>query len=627
MDCDTPFLRVHTRSEHGSGTEQHAHRSGVHGVYHPLACLVGLALLNEAHLACRDAVVLRQLPLYLAVHVPSVARLVCSQIREHELRAFLRVVFVVILRNRLGAVGSLVVGVVLIMRVYHAHVESHLPRVIGGDKHLRLLLRFRQGRSAQQRGVTRLGELHQLFDEILLVGRGRYVMQYLVLTRTIHTHVLRRAVIGNLVVEGGKLRHFDEISETLLLNHIVRHVELEVGCLFGENCRPCVEASDILPFQFLRTQILEEQVQFRQTVGNGCAGQERSPQVLVRALLYSSYGKKHIQGFLASFRVSQPRHTVMPGVESQVLELVALVNEDVVDAHLLEVHYVIRAGFDGVFHFLQLRHKVVLAFLQSFQHRPRHVLALLPQHFKVFLHRVKLRLQDALLQLRRLWYLAELVVRHDDAIVVVVLDVVEKTHAVGSREILFRSVENPRIRICRLISGYYLRHVRLQADNHRLVRQVQTLHFMRCNTHYQCFTCSNFVVTDPASVLFYHPDAILLRRINALNTPACQSFQIEVGKRLVRTVILRSHETVELAVVHCRQPFLELRRLLFQPFREPVTDFVNLGVGELYALAVAHLDVIAMLILADGLHHVGAGVVQGVFQQVHTVIVPVIALH
>ena len=55
-----------------------------------------------------------------------------------------------------------------------------------------------------------------------------------------------------------------------------------------------------------------------------------------------------------------------------------LVNEDVVDAHLLEVHYVIRAGFDGVFHFLQLRHKVVLAFLQSFQHRPRPVLSLLP---------------------------------------------------------------------------------------------------------------------------------------------------------------------------------------------------------------------------------------------------------
>ena len=34
-----------------------------------------------------------------------------------------------------------------------------------------------------------------------------------------------------------------------------------------------------------------------------------------------------------------------------------------------------------------------------------------------------------------------------------------------------------------------------------------------------------------------------------------------------------------------------------------------------------------MLVLADGLHHVGAGVVQGVFQKVHTVIVPVIPLH
>ena len=201
MDCDTPFLRVHTRSEHGGGAEQHAHRSGVHGVYHPLACLVGLALLNEAHLACRDAVVLRQFPLYLAVHVPPVARLVRSQIREHELRAFLRVIPVVILRNRLGAVRSLVVGVVFVMRVYHAHIESHLAGVVGGDKHLRLLLRFRQGWSAQQRGVTRLGELHQLLDEVLLLRRRRYVVQYLVLVRTVHAHVLRRAVVGYLRIK------------------------------------------------------------------------------------------------------------------------------------------------------------------------------------------------------------------------------------------------------------------------------------------------------------------------------------------------------------------------------------------------------------------------------------------
>ena len=116
----------------------------------------------------------------------------------------------------------------------------------------------------------------------------------------------------------------------------------------------------------------------------------------------------------------------------------------------------------------------------------------------------------------------------------------------------------------------------------------------------------HLVVADPAAVLFQHPDAILLRRVNALNTPACQSFQIEVGKRLVRTVILRAHETVELAVIHRREPFLELRRLFFQPFREPVADFVNLGVGELYALAVTHLDVVAVLIFANTFHHVGS---------------------
>jgi len=272
MDGDTPFLRVHTCSEHGGGTEQHTHRSGVHGIYHRLACLVGLALLNEAHLACRDAVVLRQLPLYLAVHVPPVARLVRSQIREHELRAFLRIIPVVILRNRLGAVRSLVVGVVLIMRVYHAHVESHLPCVVGGDKHLRLFLRFRQRQSAQQRGVARLRKFHQLFDEILLVGRGRYMVQYLVLVRTIYTHILCRAVVGYLVVEGGKLRHFDEVAETLLLHHVVRHVELEVGRLLGEDSRPCVKAPNILPFQFLRAQVLEKQVQLRQRVADGRAG-------------------------------------------------------------------------------------------------------------------------------------------------------------------------------------------------------------------------------------------------------------------------------------------------------------------------------------------------------------------
>jgi len=144
MDCDTPFLRVHTRAEHGGGAEQHAHRPGVHGIYHRLPRLVGLALLNESYLAWRYAVILRHLALDFRIDVPPVARLICPQVRENELCAFLRVVFLVILRNHLGTMACLVIGVVFVMRVYHAHVECHFPGVVRGDEHLRLFLRFRK---------------------------------------------------------------------------------------------------------------------------------------------------------------------------------------------------------------------------------------------------------------------------------------------------------------------------------------------------------------------------------------------------------------------------------------------------------------------------------------------------
>ena len=80
MDSHTPFLGVNTRSEHRGRAEQHTHRPGVHGVYHRLPLLVGLALLNEAHLAGRHTVVLRQFALDFRIDVPPVARLVCPQL-------------------------------------------------------------------------------------------------------------------------------------------------------------------------------------------------------------------------------------------------------------------------------------------------------------------------------------------------------------------------------------------------------------------------------------------------------------------------------------------------------------------------------------------------------------------
>ena len=218
--------------------------------------------------------------------------------------------------------------------------------------------------------------------------------------------------------------------------------------------------------------------------------------------------------------------------------------------------------------------------------------------------------------------------RHDDTIVVVVLDVVEETDTVLCREILLRSIEDTGIGICRLIGGGNLRYIGFQSDNHRLVGQSQTLHFVCSHAHDKCLSCTYFVVAYSATVLFQHPDTILLTRIDALHSVTVgKGFQVQVGKSLMASVILRTHETVEFAVIHIRQCVLERLRLFLQPFGKAVSYLINLAVGKLYALGITYLDVIAVVVLADTLHHIGASVVQGVFQEVHTVITAIIALY
>lgn len=46
----------------------------------------------------------------------------------------------------------------------------------------------------------------------------------------------------------------------------------------------------------------------------------------------------------------------------------ALIDKEVVDAHLLEVRHVVRPRLDGVFHLFQFGLQVELAFLQAPQH-------------------------------------------------------------------------------------------------------------------------------------------------------------------------------------------------------------------------------------------------------------------
>mgnify|MGYP000044045366 CR=1 FL=1 len=54
------------------------------------------------------------------------------------------------------------------------------------------------------------------------------------------------------------------------------------------------------------------------------------------------------------------------------------------------------------------------------------------------------------------------------------------------------------------------------------------------------------MVADAATVGFEHPHSILLAFVKVINT---QSFEVKVGKRLVRTVKVWSYKTIEKAVV------------------------------------------------------------------------------
>ena len=149
--------------------------------------------------------------------------------------------------------GFVVRVVFVLVRVYHTHIERHLPGIVGGYQHLRLLFGFRQFFPSQNRGIARLCKLHQLFDELRLLWRRRNIVQYLVHFRSVHPDILCCAVVGNLVVERRQLRHFDKVTEPLFQYDVVCHRELEVGCLLGENRRPRIETVDVLTFQFLRT--------------------------------------------------------------------------------------------------------------------------------------------------------------------------------------------------------------------------------------------------------------------------------------------------------------------------------------------------------------------------------------
>ena len=81
---------------------------------------------------------------------------------------------------------------------------------------------------------------------------------------SVNADVLCRSIIGDLSVERRQLRYFDKIAETLLLHNFIGDGELIVHRLLGEDGSPCVKGLDVLCFEGLGTQVLEQQVQLRE---------------------------------------------------------------------------------------------------------------------------------------------------------------------------------------------------------------------------------------------------------------------------------------------------------------------------------------------------------------------------
>ncbi len=204
----------------------------------------------------RNTIILYQLTLDFRIYIPF-SGFVGAEVAENELCAFLCVILTIVISNHLGTVARFVIRIILITGVNHTHIKSHLAGIVRGNEHLRLFLSLRQRCPAEYCGVATLGKLHQFLDEGLLLWCRRDIVKNLVLHRSVNTYVLGGTVIRYLIVECRKLRHLDKVAETLLCHYMICDIKLKIRCFLGEDCRPCVEATDVLSFQLIRTEILE----------------------------------------------------------------------------------------------------------------------------------------------------------------------------------------------------------------------------------------------------------------------------------------------------------------------------------------------------------------------------------
>ena len=211
---------------------------------------------------------------------------------------------------------------------------------------------------------------------------------------------------------------------------------------------------------------------------------------------------------------------------------------------------------------------------------------------------------------------SKLVVCQDDAVPVVVLDVMEYSDTLLRRKVLLSRIQYSGIRIGPLERVGYVMHIAFESDNHRFVRQSETFHLKGGHTHDKGLAGSYLMVNYPAAVHLQHPYGISLAVVQ-IRYP--QSFQVKERKTLQGTVIIGTHIAVELAVVHVGKILLELGELLVQPTSESRPNFIDFGIGKLDGLGIPYLYIIAFFIL-HGFCYVGHRVMQRMFQQVVSVI-------
>ena len=108
--------------------------------------------------------------------------------------------------------------------------------------------------------------------------------------------------------------------------------------------------------------------------------------------------------------------------------------------------------------------------------------------------------------------------REDNAIPVVILDIVENPLPLVRREIVLARIEQFGIRVSRLESLCYLLHVGFESEYHRLVRQAESLHLIRSGAHDKRLSRPHLMVTDSSSIELQHPHGVLLTVVQAFDT-------------------------------------------------------------------------------------------------------------